>query len=153
MSITSKIIITDTNIITDLDNAGVLDQFVMLDNVYISDMVLNDEINKKTGNVEMIKKMKVISSSATELMEMQDLLLVTKGLSPYDLVNFILARDHNGILATGDSLLRNFAMDRGVEVIRSLRIIRLMKDNAIISCEEAINACNLLMDSEFTRIP
>lgn len=37
MSIDKKIIITDTNIITDLDNAKVLDKFVKLDNVYISD--------------------------------------------------------------------------------------------------------------------
>ena len=63
MSITSKIIITDTNIITDLDQAGVLDQFIMFDNVYISDMVLNDEINAKTGNIEIIKKMKVVPST------------------------------------------------------------------------------------------
>ena len=38
MNITRKIIITDTNIITDLNNANVLDKFVKLDNVYISDM-------------------------------------------------------------------------------------------------------------------
>ena len=51
MNITTKIIITDTNIITDLSNANVLDKFAKLDNVYISDMVKNDEINSKTGNV------------------------------------------------------------------------------------------------------
>ena len=44
MNITSKIIITDTNIITDLNNANILEKFVKLDNVYISDMVKNDEI-------------------------------------------------------------------------------------------------------------
>ena len=54
-------------------------------------------------------------------MEVQDLLLVTKGLSLYDLVNFILTRDHDCILATGDNLLRNFALDHGVEVIRTLK--------------------------------
>ena len=49
MIITTKIIVTDTNIITDLSNAKILDKFVMLENVYISDMVKNDEINSKTG--------------------------------------------------------------------------------------------------------
>lgn len=39
MSITEKIIVTDTNIITDLNNANILDKFVGLDNVYISDLV------------------------------------------------------------------------------------------------------------------
>ena len=45
MNITPKIIITDTNIITDLNNAGILEEYIKLDNVYISDMVKNDEIN------------------------------------------------------------------------------------------------------------
>lgn len=54
MNITSKIIITDTNIITDLYNARVLDKFVVLDNVYISEMVLRDEINERTGDVSLI---------------------------------------------------------------------------------------------------
>ena len=44
MNITKKIIITDTNIITDLDNANILEYFVKLDNVYITDIVKNDEL-------------------------------------------------------------------------------------------------------------
>ena len=39
MNITAKIIITDTNIITDLSNAGVLEKFIELDNVFVSDLV------------------------------------------------------------------------------------------------------------------
>lgn len=73
MNITSKIIITDTNIITDLYNTGVLDKFVVLDNVYISDMVLRDEINERTGDVSLISKMKTVEASALELLEMQRL--------------------------------------------------------------------------------
>ncbi len=34
MNITTKIIITDTNIITDLDNAGILEEFISLD-IYV----------------------------------------------------------------------------------------------------------------------
>ena len=53
MNITTKIIITDTNIITDLNNANILEEFINLDNVYISDMIKNDEINSKTGNIKL----------------------------------------------------------------------------------------------------
>ena len=63
MNITTKIIITDTNIITDLNNANILEEFINLDNVYISDMIKNDEINSKTGNVKLINKFKVIYNS------------------------------------------------------------------------------------------
>ncbi len=69
MNITTKIIITDTNIITDLDNANLLENFVKLDNVYISDMVKNDEINFKTGEVKLINKLKIIEATPTELLE------------------------------------------------------------------------------------
>lgn len=64
MNITKKIIITDTNIITDLNNANILEKFVNLDNVYISDLVKCDEINSNTGNTKIISNFKVISSTA-----------------------------------------------------------------------------------------
>ena len=63
MNITAKIIITDTNIITDLNNANILEDFIKIDNVYISDMVKNDEINSKTGNIKLISKLKVMPAS------------------------------------------------------------------------------------------
>ena len=54
MNITRKIIITDTNIITDLSNANILDKVVNLDNIYIVDMIQHDEVNSYTGNINVI---------------------------------------------------------------------------------------------------
>ena len=144
MNITTKIIITDTNIITDLNNANILEEFINIDNVYISDMVKNDEINSKTGNVKLINKFKVISATATQLIEVNNLSYTEKKLSTYDLLNFVIARDNNCILATGDNRLKNYSENNGVEVLRTLKIIKLMKDNNIISCRKAIDACDLL---------
>lgn len=109
MNITSKIIITDTNIITDLNNANLLEKFVKLDNVYISDMVKNDEIKTSTGDINLIKQIKVIETSGEQFLEMMELKKENKKLSTYDLINYILARDNNFILATGDSRLKDFA--------------------------------------------
>lgn len=153
MNITTKIIITDTNIITDLNNAKILEEFIDIDNVYISDMVKNDEINSKTSNVKLINKFKVISATATQLMEVNNLSYTEKKLSTYDLLNFVIARDNNCILATGDNKLKNYSENNGVEVLRILKIIKLMKDNNIISCKNAIDACNLLKQCHTTRIP
>ena len=61
MNITEKIIVTDTNIITDLHIAGVLKKYSALNNVFISDLVKNDEINFKTCNIETIEDMKRVS--------------------------------------------------------------------------------------------
>ena len=63
MNITTKIIVTDTNIITDLHNANILEEFTGLDNVYISDLVKEEETNEKTGNLKVINKFKIIDAS------------------------------------------------------------------------------------------
>ena len=68
MNITSKKIIVDTNILTDLKNAGILDKFVKLNNIYLCDIVKNKEINDKTGNIKLIHKIKVMSATSQELL-------------------------------------------------------------------------------------
>lgn len=153
MIITTKIIVTDTNIITDLSNSRILDKFVMLDNVYISDMIKNDEINSKTGNVSIINNFKTLNASVEQIQEMFKIAQKEKGLSQYDIINYIIARDNNAALATGDQRLKSYSETNGVEVIRTLKIITLMKEKNIISIREAINACNLLKGNSNTRIP
>lgn len=73
MNLTEKIIITDTNIITDLFNANLLEKFSLLDNVYILDIIKESEINHKTCNMELINKIKVIQATSNQILEMQKL--------------------------------------------------------------------------------
>ena len=153
MNITHKIIITDTNIITDLNNANILDKFVRLDNVYISDMVKNDEVNSNTGNVRTINNFKTVGATPEQIEEIFQISQRVKGLSQFDIINYIIARDNNAILATGDQKLKTFSENNGIEVIRTLKVIELMESFNIISKEEAINACNLLKTDKSTRIP
>ena len=153
MNITTKIIITDTNIITDLDNANLLENFVKLDNVYISDMIKNDKINFKTGEVKLINKLKIIEATPTELLEISFISFAEKQLSTCDILNYIIARDNNCILATGDNKLKIFAEKNGVEVIRTLKIIKLMVKYKYVSNNKAIKGCNLLKENIKTRIP
>lgn len=153
MNIDKKIIITDTNIITDLNNAKVLDKFVKLDNVYISDMVKNDEINSKTGNLSIISEFKVIESTAEQLKEINLLSKKVTQLSQYDLINYVIAKNNVYILATGDNNLKKYAESNGVVVIRTLRIIRNMREKNIITLEQEKEAYNLLLKCKNTRIP
>ena len=153
MNITKKIIITDTNIITDLNNAGILEEFINLDNVYMSDVVKNDEINSKTGDVSLISNFKVISATSNQLLETSILSSKEKKLSIYDLLNFIITRDNDGILATGDNRLKKYSESKGIEVFRTLRIIKMMYNNNVISNSKAVKACELLKKCSTTRIP
>ena len=88
MNITAKIIITDTNIITDLNNAGILEKFIELDNVYVSDLVMNDEFNFNTCDEYILKKMKTIGFTSEQMLELEKLQRATNKLSQYDLVNY-----------------------------------------------------------------
>lgn len=152
MNITKKIIITDTNIITDLNNANILDKFVKIDNVYMSDIVKNDEINLKTCDAKIIKKIKTISVTSNDILETNKLSQTVGKLSTYDLINFVIAKNNNYILATGDDALKKFAERNGVEVLRTLKLIKLMIDNEVISCEKALEACISLKSAVNTRI-
>ena len=153
MNITTKMIITDTNIITDLNNGEVLEEFAKLDNVYISDLIKYDEINSNTGNIRIINKIKVINATAEELNEISLIRQERSKLSTYDALNFIIARDNKCILATGDNELKKYALKYGVEVIRTLKIIELMVENKIITYKKGINACKLIKNCPTTRIP
>lgn len=153
MNITTKIIITDTNIITDLDNANLLEDFIKLDNVYISDMVKNDEINFKTGEIKLINKLKIMEATPIQLLEISLISSAEKQLSTCDILNYIIARDNNCILATGDNRLKTFAEKNGVEVIRTLKVISLMAKHNYISIDKAIKGSKLLKENVKTRIP
>lgn len=153
MNISAKIIITDTNIITDLNNAKVLKHFIELDNVYICDLIKHDEINSTTGDTNIINNFKVIKATSEELSEISSIRLEKPQLSTYDALNYILARDNNGILATGDNELKKYSEKKGIKVIRTLKIIELMYENHIISYTQTIDAFKLLKDCPTTRIP
>ena len=117
MNLTEKIIITDTNIITDLFNANLLEKFSLLNNVYILDIIKESEINSKTCNMELINKIKVIHATSNQILEMQKLAKENKKLSPQDLINYVVAKDNNYILATGDNRLKIFSEKNSVEVV------------------------------------
>lgn len=153
MNITKKIIITDTNIITDLSNAKLLEDFVLLNNVYISDLIKHDEININTGDTDIINKFKTIDATIEQLEEISSIKCDKPQLSRYDALNYIIARDNDGILATGDNNLKKYSEEHGIEVIRTLKIIELLVYNNIISYMKAINGCELLKNHSNTRIP
>ncbi len=100
MNISKKIIITDLN------NANILDEFVKIDNVYMSDIVKNDEINLKTCDAKIMKKIKTISVTSNDILETNKLSQTVGKLSTYDLINFVIAKNNDYILATGDDALK-----------------------------------------------
>lgn len=153
MNITKKIIVTDTNIITDLFNCKLLDDFIVLDNVYVSDIVKRDEFNEKTASFEIISKIKCLELSENDLEEVMKLRINNQKLSSYDLASYVIAKKHGALLATGDNKLRQFSIENGLEVIRTLKIIELLYLKNVISKEKLLEALDLLINNDKTRIP
>ena len=153
MNSDKKIIITDTNIITDLSNCMLLDRFAKLDNVYVCSVCKTDEFNEKTGDKKIIDKLKTIIVTMDELLEAQKEFRGGAKLSLYDCINYVVARDNNGILATGDKRLKQYAENHGVPVIRTLTIIKMLKEKDMITSKEVVDACILLKSNLETFIP
>ena len=153
MNTTTKIILTDTNILTDLFNAGILNTFIELENLYISDIVKAEEIRNSTGDVSIINRIKELESTQEQIVESKEISKQFPKLSVFDCNNFVLARDNDAILATGDKRLHNLCEKNDVEVIRTLRIIDYMNKNGYISKEQTLQALIKLKNNEKTRIP
>lgn len=153
MNITKNLIITDTNIITNLHVAELLEIFIKLDNVFVSDIIYNDEIKKSTCSFEEKKLIKTIDSSEKNLNEAIKIQKEEKQLSIYDTLNYVLAKNYNAILATGDNKLKNFSEENNVKVFRTLKIISLLSNENIISKVEELKAYELLKKCNKTRIP
>ena len=97
------------NIITDLNNANILKQFVELDNVYIGDLLKHDEINNYTADTSIVDKLKVMNATNKDLAEISIVRRERPKLSTYDALNYILAKNNNCILATGDNELKKYS--------------------------------------------
>lgn len=153
MNMKDNIILTDTNIITDLDIAGLLKKFITLENVYMSDMVKHDEINYKTGNLSIIEEIKTIKSTNIQIYKMSQLTTIETKLTENDIMNYILAKDNNYILATGDKRLRNYAEENNVKVIGIIGIIDFLYKEDKINTREVMKAYEKLQSSSKTRLP
>lgn len=92
MNICTKIVTTDTNIITDLDNAKLLDVFINLDNVRMCDVVKNDELNDKTVKNTILSNVKCLELDEKMLEEVLYLKGIHRKLSFYDIANYVIAK-------------------------------------------------------------
>ena len=153
MNLLDNIVITDTNIITDLFTASLLEKFILLDSVFVVDLLAYDEFNEKTGNIEQISKIKLINANSNDVVNALNISAIQNKLSFYDSINFVLDKRLNAVLATGDKRLGIFATENGVQVIRTLKIIELMYEYKLSSLNEMVSGLIKLLNDSYTRIP
>ena len=151
------IIISDANIIIDLDNAGLLDNLFRLPfDIQTTDFIiheLRDEELKERVRINIpAGKLSVISFSPAEMAQLFAFHNEEKRLSIADRSVWFLAKRFTGKLLTGDRKLRKCAEDDGIEVSGVLYIFDTLINCHLINQFEAIEALHRLMKAN-CRLP
>ncbi|MCK4676763.1 MAG: hypothetical protein KAT48_01410 [Bacteroidales bacterium] len=133
-----RIVVNDTNVLIDLAQVNLLDQFVKLNfDIRTTDLVINEITDPEQKAVIDIlishEYMVVASFDASELTEISAKRVAINGLSMADTSAWYYAKKEKALLFTGDGLLRKTAQQDRVEVRGILFILECMIEENIIS--------------------
>jgi predicted nucleic acid-binding protein len=152
-----RILINDANILIDLAEIVLLDQFSQLAyELCTTDFVLAEIDAEQRIQLDRIIASGNITVIPTEMDEdyssIIELLSNGRGLSFEDCTAWYYSQKLGGILVTGDGRLRTMAENSGIEVRGIIFLFDELLAQGIISCEEAIEKMQLLI-SVNTRLP
>ena len=138
--------VTDANIWIDLYVGGVLVQAFDLDIEWVTtDLAIEESKDDPKASVLVGLGLQVLSLPGEAVMEIPDLSRLYPGPSPEDLSLFILARDADVVLVTGDGALRKAAEAEGIEVHGVLWVLDLMAEAEAISSQQAGDALTAML--------
>lgn len=144
-------LLLDTNILVDAFSAGILE--ILNCNLFsISNVVLFDEISKLLPYFEP-SKINIIFESIKEIDLANSLCISNKRISYYDYLNYVIAKERNMTLVTGDQKLLKFAKENNVNCIGTIRLIELLIEDGLITPKDSICALELLANDRTRRIP
>ena len=138
-----KIYVNYTNILIDLVNTNLLDDFTKLNwELHTTDFIIAeiDEPNQLIKIQKLISDglLKVIGFSSVEMMLLYEMEQNYNGLSLEDCSVLYYANKKDGILLSGDGKLRKKAQSEGIEVKGILFILDKLVSNSILSKQDAI---------------
>lgn len=132
--------VIDAGILFDVSHGGIVHEVFHLPIIFVtSDLIADRELTNPPFSLfeEAGLEKKDLSGPQTEaLLRLRH---DHKNLSIYDISAFLLARDLETILLTGDDALRTFALSSGVEVHGILWILdNLIHDDIVTKLEAAV---------------
>lgn len=124
-------IIGDSSVLFCFEDGGLIQELFSLPiNIAVSDMMFRQELKGEHAYLEELG-LKVLTMSGKELLALQEYAGIYDGPSVYDFSALVLAKERDGILATGDGDLRNAA----VRITGTLALTDLMLDHGIIDVD------------------
>jgi len=137
------IAVNDTNILIDLINVGLIDDFLKLNFEFITTNLIVDEfkIDAQASIIDKYiqqNKLQAYNLTFDELTEVQNIKETSsKKLSFEDCSVWYLAKKKQAILLTGDNLLRKNAEKDGITVSGILFILDQLVENNILNKQTA----------------
>mgnify|MGYP001149367987 CR=1 FL=1 len=149
----ASLLITDTNIWIDLKNGHLLEDVIRLPYQLMIPDLARSELSRGVSWQELIQRgvseVELTGSQLTELVEIRSR---WKGLSITDVAAFILARDYQAILLTGDERLRKMAVSQQIPVHGLLWLLDEMVQSGVLAKKQAAHALGLIT-SKNPRLP
>lgn len=147
-----QLLISDTNIIIDLDVCELLEQMFQLPFSFaVPDILYLEELEEQHGNLPAFGlQVKTLHSDSVD--KAITLQAKYKETSPNDLFALTLAQQETCPLLTGDQALRDAARIEGVAIKGTIWVIEQLVTESIIDCDAAAEAF-AIMRAKGRRLP
>ena len=142
----------DANYVFDLDTGGILDCPPYLGYTFLMANFIAHEIATISHERLRLCGMQIADLEPGQVSEIYELLREHRGLSYRDLAAFVLARDTQSILVTGDGHLRTMAGENDIECHGTLWILDALVDAGILTGPRAADALRT-MQANNRRLP
>lgn len=143
------IAITDANIFIDLFELDLITLFFKLElDIYTTQEVLLECDKEQRAQLQKFikkKKLHLQMISDEEVLEMESMGF-NRGLSGPDKSVLFVAKRENGMVISGDKLIRKWCKKNQIEVHGMLWVVEAMKDAELLSNKEAIESLELLLE-------
>ena len=131
MNTLDPILVVDVNVIIHLEKAGLLDELINDKNVRIVDLVLYQEYETKENLASnKVKRIKQIELNENQMIEANNLYYSNTRNSVFDYYCYVVARDNNYVLLTGDWKLKKKVSD--VDVHGAIWYVQTLNKKGII---------------------
>jgi rRNA-processing protein FCF1 len=145
MADSKEVWISDTCIIIDLFNAGILFHLFSLEyTIKTTDFVINELLSV---NKNLLSDFDVVVTPSEEMKEISTIRNLHPGLSITDVSVYYHAKKSGWVLITGDNTLRNLALKNKIDVHGVLWILDEFVNSGCITPQTAIDSLDKILNS------
>lgn len=148
----SRVYISDTNILIDFRNAGLLEQMFRLPFVFCCTEFVLRELQDFAHDELLARGLLIETMDGQSIVRLYELRTEHNNSSLADVSCYLLAKQTGNPLLTGDGQLRRQASSDGLQVHGALWLLDSMVQHGVVHSGEAAEALELMI-SQGSRFP